>query len=56
MSGSHKKNSITSEFQLNLQKHVNNCCCRFNKMKTNCAARNFDLTTNVDLMINFDFF
>jgi len=27
-----KKSSIMSEFYLNLQKHVNVCCCSFNKI------------------------
>ena len=53
---SRKKSSIMSEFQLNLQKHVNICCCSLYKVKTNCATRTFDLTTNFYLMINFDFF
>jgi len=45
-----------SEFQLNLQKHVNIYYCNFNKMsiKKNSAVRNFDLTINFDLMVNFD--
>jgi len=29
-------------------------CCSFIKMKTNCAARNFNLMVNFELMINFD--
>jgi len=44
---------LISEYQLNFQKHVNICCCSFDKIsikKKNCAARNFDL------MINFNFF
>jgi len=39
--------------QLNLQNHVNICCCSFNKVsmkRKNSAARNFDLTINFYLM------
>ena len=56
---SRNKPIITTELQLNLQKHVNICCCSFIKIsmkKKTLLQGNFDLTINFDLMINFDFF
>ena len=54
------KSIIITELQLNLQKHINICCCSFSwvsmKWKKTVLQENFDLTKNFDLMINFDFF
>jgi len=56
---SRKQSNIISEFQLKLQKHVNFCCCSFNKIrikiKKKLCYKNIDLTINFDLMINFVF-
>jgi len=51
---------IITELQLNLQSHINICCCSFNKIlikrEKAVLQENFDSTINFDLMINFDFF
>ena len=43
-----------------LIKHINICCCTFNKISVNrkktVLQDKFDLTINFDLMINLDFF
>jgi len=50
---------LISEYQQNLQKHVNICCCSFNNILIkgkNFARRNLDPIVNFDLMINIDLF
>jgi len=50
---------IITELQLNLQKHIDICCCTLNEIsieKKTALQEKFDPTTNFDLMINFDFF
>jgi len=50
----------TAELQLNLQTHINICCCSFHKLydeeKKTLLQEIFDLRINSDPMINFDFF
>jgi len=57
---SHNKAIVIAELQINLQKHINICCCTFNKISVNrkktALQDKFDLTINFDLMINLDFF
>jgi len=47
------KPTIITKLQLNLQKHINICCCSFNKVS---MKKKKLLQENFDLMINFDFF
>jgi len=56
---SRNKPTVTTELQLNLQEHINICCCSFNKVsikRKTLMEENFDLTIIFDLTINFDFF
>ena len=48
---SHKKSSAMSEFQLNVQKHVNICCCSFNKMSIKKNVNNNTFWLEIDRYI-----